>query len=229
MAGENEARVRAGALIEQVGLPATKDRRLSARALGRTEAACDDRDGARLQPVDGDRGRADHRARRDGAGAGADPAPKQLQSDLGLAMLFITHDLSVLVEVVRPTRHHVRGQDRGGGPGEQRSSTTPCTRTRRRSRPRSRRSATSRFRGRPSGLGGDPPDPQHIPTGCPFHPRCRRGRGVSENGSCPSCGRPGEAGARRLCPRIGRALRSEGSRGMSDVDAERPRQLRASR
>jgi len=29
-----------------------------------------------------------------------------------------------------------------------------------------------RFRGRPSGLGGDPPDPQQIPSGCPFHPRC---------------------------------------------------------
>jgi peptide/nickel transport system ATP-binding protein len=29
-----------------------------------------------------------------------------------------------------------------------------------------------RFRGHPSGLGGDPPDPQRIPTGCPFHPRC---------------------------------------------------------
>jgi peptide/nickel transport system ATP-binding protein len=29
-----------------------------------------------------------------------------------------------------------------------------------------------RFRGKPSGLGGDPPDPQHIPSGCPFHPRC---------------------------------------------------------
>src|SRR5699024_914846 len=29
-----------------------------------------------------------------------------------------------------------------------------------------------RFRGKPSGLGGDLPDPQHIPSGCPFHPRC---------------------------------------------------------
>jgi peptide/nickel transport system ATP-binding protein len=29
-----------------------------------------------------------------------------------------------------------------------------------------------RFRRHPSGLGGDPPDPQHIPDGCPFHPRC---------------------------------------------------------
>jgi peptide/nickel transport system ATP-binding protein len=29
-----------------------------------------------------------------------------------------------------------------------------------------------RFRGNPTGLGGDPPDPQEIPSGCPFHPRC---------------------------------------------------------
>ncbi len=27
-------------------------------------------------------------------------------------------------------------------------------------------------RGRPRGLGGDPPDPAAIPSGCPFHPRC---------------------------------------------------------
>jgi peptide/nickel transport system ATP-binding protein len=24
----------------------------------------------------------------------------------------------------------------------------------------------------PKGLGGDPPDPMHLPAGCPFHPRC---------------------------------------------------------
>ena len=24
----------------------------------------------------------------------------------------------------------------------------------------------------PSGLPGDPPDPRHVPSGCPFHPRC---------------------------------------------------------
>ena len=29
-----------------------------------------------------------------------------------------------------------------------------------------------RFRRKPEGLGGDPPDPQAIPSGCPFHPRC---------------------------------------------------------
>jgi peptide/nickel transport system ATP-binding protein len=25
---------------------------------------------------------------------------------------------------------------------------------------------------RPAGLGGDPPDPRDVPSGCPFHPRC---------------------------------------------------------
>jgi peptide/nickel transport system ATP-binding protein len=30
----------------------------------------------------------------------------------------------------------------------------------------------TRFRGQPSGLGGDPPDPQSVPSGCAFHPRC---------------------------------------------------------
>jgi peptide/nickel transport system ATP-binding protein len=29
-----------------------------------------------------------------------------------------------------------------------------------------------RFRGKPTGLGGDPPDPQRLPEGCSFHPRC---------------------------------------------------------
>src|SRR6185503_13919542 len=28
------------------------------------------------------------------------------------------------------------------------------------------------FRMAPAGLPGDPPDPRHLPDGCPFHPRC---------------------------------------------------------
>ncbi|MGZ8687491.1 MAG: oligopeptide/dipeptide ABC transporter ATP-binding protein, partial [Gaiellaceae bacterium] len=34
-----------------------------------------------------------------------------------------------------------------------------------------------RFRMAPSGLGGDPPDPRDLPSGCPFHPRCARATG----------------------------------------------------
>jgi peptide/nickel transport system ATP-binding protein len=29
-----------------------------------------------------------------------------------------------------------------------------------------------RFRRAPSGLGGDPPQPESVPEGCSFHPRC---------------------------------------------------------
>ena len=49
-AGEREARVRVGALLEQVGLPPRRAMDYPARALGRPEAAGDDRDGAGVQP-----------------------------------------------------------------------------------------------------------------------------------------------------------------------------------
>ena len=49
-AGEREARVRVGALLEQVGLPTRRRDGLPARAVGRAEAARDDRDGAGVQP-----------------------------------------------------------------------------------------------------------------------------------------------------------------------------------
>ena len=52
--------------------PGQPDGGLSAPALGRPAAAGDDRDGADPRPEDPDRRRADHRARRDDAGA--DPA-----------------------------------------------------------------------------------------------------------------------------------------------------------
>jgi peptide/nickel transport system ATP-binding protein len=32
----------------------------------------------------------------------------------------------------------------------------------------------------PAGLPGDPPDPQHVPSGCPFHVRCPSARAECE-------------------------------------------------
>ena len=58
-------------LLEQVGIPALASRCISARAVGRPEAARDDRDVAGLRSGAVDRRRADDGARRDGAGAGA--------------------------------------------------------------------------------------------------------------------------------------------------------------
>ena len=61
---------RVGELLEQVGLPRGARPGLPAPALRRAAAAGDDRDGARLPTPADRRRRADHRARRDGAGAG---------------------------------------------------------------------------------------------------------------------------------------------------------------
>jgi peptide/nickel transport system ATP-binding protein len=96
---------------------------------------------------------------------------KSLQRELGLAMLFITHDLSVLVEVTDRLAIMYAGKIVEEG-GAREIFDTP-------KHPYSQALAAAfpsigdeRFRRKPSGLGGDPPDPQAIPSGCPFHPRC---------------------------------------------------------
>ena len=76
-------------------------RELSAPALRRPAPARDDRDGARQRARPADRRRADHRARRHRAGADSHAA-KELQKRLGMAMLFITHDLGIVRSL--PTR-----------------------------------------------------------------------------------------------------------------------------
>ena len=96
---------------------------------------------------------------------------KALQRELGLAMLFITHDLSVLVEVADRIAIMYAGRIVEEGPAESvfREPAHPYTKALAGAFPEI---GDARFRGKPSGLGGDPPDPQHIPGGCPFHPRC---------------------------------------------------------
>jgi peptide/nickel transport system ATP-binding protein len=96
---------------------------------------------------------------------------KQLQRELGLAMLFITHDLSVLVEVCDRIDVMYAGKIIEEGPAQQvfKDAAHPYTRALAAAFPEIGDTA---FRMAPSGLPGDPPDPQAIPSGCPFHPRC---------------------------------------------------------
>jgi peptide/nickel transport system ATP-binding protein len=96
---------------------------------------------------------------------------RNLQHELGLAMLFITHDLSVLVEVADRLAVMYAGLIVEEGPAERvfHEPAHPYTKALAGAFPEI---GDARFRGQPSGLGGDPPDPQHIPSGCPFHPRC---------------------------------------------------------
>jgi peptide/nickel transport system ATP-binding protein len=94
-----------------------------------------------------------------------------LQADLGLSMLFITHDLSVLVEVADRLAVMYAGRIVEEGPASEVWSRPghPYTRALAGAFPRI---GDESFVQSPSGLDGDPPDPRDLPTGCTFHPRC---------------------------------------------------------
>jgi peptide/nickel transport system ATP-binding protein len=96
---------------------------------------------------------------------------EQLQADLGLAMVFITHDLSVLTSCCRRLAIMYAGRIVEEGP-----STTVFAEP---LHPYTKGLAAAfptigdlRFRRAPLGLDGDPPDPTGLPPGCPFAPRC---------------------------------------------------------
>jgi peptide/nickel transport system ATP-binding protein len=95
----------------------------------------------------------------------------ELQADRGLALLFITHDLSVLNSVCERLVIMYAGRIVEEGPSHElfAGPRHPYGRALSNAFP-TIGDATSRMR--PSGLPGDPPDPAALPTGCPFHPRC---------------------------------------------------------
>jgi peptide/nickel transport system ATP-binding protein len=96
---------------------------------------------------------------------------KSLQQEFGLALLFITHDLSVLAEVCDQIAVMYAGRIVEEGTADEVFGTPahPYTRALAGAFPRIGDTADRRA---PTGLGGDPPDPQRIPSGCSFHPRC---------------------------------------------------------
>jgi peptide/nickel transport system ATP-binding protein len=98
---------------------------------------------------------------------------RRLQQELGLAMLLITHDLSVLAEVCDRIAVMYAGRIVEEGPSNVvfDAPAHPYTEALAAAFPTIGDPA---FRLAPAGLGGDPPDPQAIPPGCPFHPRCPR-------------------------------------------------------
>jgi peptide/nickel transport system ATP-binding protein len=170
MAADKEAYVRAGALLEQVGLPprriddyphelsgGQKQRVMIAMAL-----ACS----PSLIIADEPTTALDVMVQ-----AQVLTLLRSLQHDLGLAMLFITHDLSVLVEVSDRLAIMYAGKivEEGAATEVFHTPVHPYTKALAAAFPQI---GDPRFRRHPSGLGGDPPDPQHIPSGCPFHPRC---------------------------------------------------------
>jgi peptide/nickel transport system ATP-binding protein len=98
---------------------------------------------------------------------------EELQRDLGLAMLFITHDLSMLASACQRLAVMYAGRfvEEGDAQDVFAEPAHPYTAALAAAFPVI---GDRRYRMAPSGLGGDPPDPRDLPSGCPFHPRCAR-------------------------------------------------------
>jgi peptide/nickel transport system ATP-binding protein len=164
------ARSRRGELLEQVGLPARRGsaypHQLSGgqrqRVLIALALACDPRVLIADEPTTA----LDVMVQAQVLRLLAD-----LQREHGLAMLFITHDLSVLTSSCRRLAVMYAGRIVEEGPSSEvfGDALHPYSRGLSAAFPTIGDPAS---RMRPAGLRGDPPDPTALPTGCPFHPRC---------------------------------------------------------
>jgi peptide/nickel transport system ATP-binding protein len=169
-AGQKQAMTRAGALLEQVGLPARRlkdyPHELSGgqrqRIMIAMALACDPSLIIADEPTTALDVMVQAQVLR---------LLKELQNELGLAMIFITHDLSVLVETCDRLAVMYAGRIVEEGPAEQvfKEPAHPYTRALAAAFPEI---GDERFRRAPSGLPGDPPYPGDLPSGCTFHPRC---------------------------------------------------------
>jgi peptide/nickel transport system ATP-binding protein len=169
-AGEKEALVRVGDLLEQVGMPPRRLRdyphELSGGQKQRVMIAMALACSPSLVIADEPTTALDVMVQ-----AQVLELLERLQQELALSMIFITHDLSTLSYVCRRTAVMYAGRIIEEGLADEVFA-----------RPRHPYTAAlaaafpligdHSHRMKPSGLGGDPPDPRAIPSGCPFHPRC---------------------------------------------------------
>ncbi len=96
-----------------------------------------------------------------------------LVRELGVGLLIISHDLSVLADVCDRVMVMYAGRVVESGTAEQVFSEPlhPYSHALSDAFPRV---GDPQARYAPAGLEGDPPDPNHLPPGCPFAPRCPR-------------------------------------------------------
>jgi peptide/nickel transport system ATP-binding protein len=96
-----------------------------------------------------------------------------LVRDLGVGLLIISHDLSVLADVCDRVAVMYAGRVVECGSAEQvfKSPAHPYAQALSHAFPRVG-DAAARYA--PAGLAGDPPDPHDLPPGCAFAPRCAR-------------------------------------------------------
>ncbi|MEZ5864420.1 MAG: ABC transporter ATP-binding protein [Geminicoccaceae bacterium] len=95
---------------------------------------------------------------------------KSLQREMGMAMLFVTHDLGVVSEVAHSVVVMYAGQVVESGPTVAilKSPRHPYTRALLASIPRANADRQQPL----TAIPGTVPDLAHAPTGCRFHPRC---------------------------------------------------------
>jgi peptide/nickel transport system ATP-binding protein len=125
-----------------------------------------------------------------------------LQREFGLAVVFITHDLSTLAANCERIAVMYAGRIVEEGPSHDvfRAPAHPYAAALAAAFPVI---GDQRYRRAPSGLGGDPPDPSAVPAGCSFHPRCPV--------ALPECAsveielRDAGPGRRAACVRVGNA------------------------
>jgi peptide/nickel transport system ATP-binding protein len=171
-AGRTPARARVGELLERVGIPSARAREYPhqmsggqrQRVLIALALACD----PQLLIADEPTTALDVMVQ-----AQVLALLEELQRDRGLALLFITHDLSVLTYSCRRLAIMYAGRIVEDGPSAAvfGDPQHPYTRALADAFPTI---GDPRSRMNPSGLRGDPPDPVELPSGCPFHPRCDR-------------------------------------------------------
>lgn len=96
---------------------------------------------------------------------------EDLRREKNLTLLFITHDLSVLTYICDRLAIMYAGRIVEEGPSSVvfHDGHHPYTRALSAAFPTV---GDISARMSPTGLGGDPPTPGHLPPGCPFHPRC---------------------------------------------------------
>ncbi|MGF1662205.1 MAG: dipeptide ABC transporter ATP-binding protein [Kineosporiaceae bacterium] len=122
---------------------------------------------------------------------------RELQSDLGMSMLFITHDLGVVAEMADDVAVMYLGGvvERSGVDELFHDPKHPYTRALLRSVPAVGTGARHRL----DPIRGMVPGPFHRPAGCPFHPRCDHAVPVSCDTVVPPAVRLGEGSREVRC------------------------------
>ena len=199
--GTDAARKRVGELLEQVGMPASRARayphQLSGGQKQRVMIAMALACRPKLLIADEPTTALDVMVQ-----AQVLDLLSSLVADLGLGVVFISHDLSVLAATCDRVAVMYAGRivEQGSASEVFVRPLHPYARALAAAFPRI---GDTRFRYAPAGVPGDPPFPGDLPTGCPFHPRCPTAEDVCTT-SEPLLERHGERDA--ACHRAGEVL-----------------------